>query len=83
MDDYFLTKEQWDAIVDLGVGADYRAVTILAKIPTATKSAFTRKCVVVAFSRNQVLSLNVCLGPAIATTRSHIPFPFALPTMAK
>lgn len=40
MDDYFLTKEDWDAIVELGVGPmDERNV----KIPTQTKSMFTRQ----------------------------------------
>lgn len=40
MDDYFLTKEDWDAIVELGVGPmDERNV----KIPTQTKAMFTRQ----------------------------------------
>lgn len=40
MDDYFLTKEDWDAIVELGVGpCDENTV----QIPSQTKSAFTRE----------------------------------------
>lgn len=39
MDEYFLTKDDWDAILELGVGpADMDTV----KIETQTKSAFTR-----------------------------------------
>ncbi|KAH9887675.1 DNA replication factor C large subunit [Cubamyces lactineus] len=42
MDEYFLTREDWDTIVELGVGD--RADTIVTKsISTATKTAFTRK----------------------------------------
>jgi len=40
MDDYFLTKEDWDAIIELGVGPlDMGGLNI----PTQTKSAFTRQ----------------------------------------
>ncbi|KAI0655304.1 DNA replication factor C, large subunit [Cubamyces menziesii] len=42
MDEYFLTREDWDTIVELGVGD--RADTIVTKsITTATKTAFTKK----------------------------------------
>ncbi|KAI0637521.1 replication factor RFC1 C terminal domain-containing protein [Trametes polyzona] len=42
MDEYFLTREDWDTIVELGVGD--RADTIVTKkISTATKTSFTRK----------------------------------------
>lgn len=42
MDDYFLTKEDYDAIVELGVGyMDQERLSI----PTAAKSAFTRQYV--------------------------------------
>lgn len=40
MDDYFLTKEDWDAIVELGVGPMSEQNV---KIPAQTKSAFTRQ----------------------------------------
>ncbi|KAF3084463.1 hypothetical protein TWF569_006962 [Orbilia oligospora] len=39
MDDYFLTKEDYDAIIELGVGP-LNEDTL--KVPTAAKSAFTR-----------------------------------------
>lgn len=39
MDSYFLTKEDWDAIVELGVGSMEMADN---KIDTGTKTAFTR-----------------------------------------
>lgn len=44
MDEYFLSKEEWDTIVELGVG-DKKDDLILKKIPTATKTAFTKKCI--------------------------------------
>ena len=46
MDEYFLTKEDWDALVEMGVGKAYREEGVLKLIPTTVKSAFTRKCVV-------------------------------------
>ena len=42
MDGYFLSREDWDTIVDLGLGA-HKGEDVLKKIPTQTKSAFTRK----------------------------------------
>ena len=42
MDDYFLSKEDWDTIVELGVD-DKRDELVLKKISTATKTALTRK----------------------------------------
>jgi len=44
MDEYYLGKEDWDALVELGVDS-MKEETILKKIPTATKSAFTRQWV--------------------------------------
>ncbi|GAA5897705.1 replication factor C subunit 1 [Sporobolomyces salmoneus] len=43
MDEYYLTKEDWDAIVELGVGEGFSETEVLKAIPSATKSAFTRK----------------------------------------
>jgi replication factor C subunit 1 len=43
MDDYYLTKEDWDAIVELGVGDGFEQDAVLKPIAAATKSAFTRK----------------------------------------
>jgi len=42
MDDYYLSKEDWDTIVELGVD-DYAQDITMKKIPSATKSALTRK----------------------------------------
>ena len=45
MDDYYLSKEDWDTILELGV--DDRKDQIVAKnISTATKSGLTKKWVV-------------------------------------
>ncbi|PLW53065.1 hypothetical protein PCANC_05810 [Puccinia coronata f. sp. avenae] len=42
MDDYYLTKEEWDNLVEvMAIGKSSEEV--LKKIPSATKSAFTRK----------------------------------------
>ncbi|ODV76637.1 DNA replication factor C, large subunit [Suhomyces tanzawaensis NRRL Y-17324] len=42
MDYYYLTKEDWDSILDLGVG-ESRGELVAKKIPTKVKTAFTRK----------------------------------------
>ena len=46
MDEYYLSKEDWDTIVELGVG-DHSDALVLKKISTATKTSFTRKYVMV------------------------------------
>ncbi|KAK9351273.1 replication factor RFC1 C terminal domain-containing protein [Lipomyces doorenjongii] len=42
MDSYYMTKEDFDAILELGVGPQ-NGEELWKKIPTATKTAFTRK----------------------------------------
>ncbi|KAF9267822.1 DNA replication factor C, large subunit [Marasmius fiardii PR-910] len=42
MDEYFLSREDWDTIVELGVG-DKKDESVLKKIPGPVKAAFTRK----------------------------------------
>ncbi|EIW68022.1 hypothetical protein TREMEDRAFT_32699, partial [Tremella mesenterica DSM 1558] len=42
MDEYYLSKEDWDAFVELGVDS-MREEYVLKKIPSAVKSAFTRQ----------------------------------------
>jgi len=42
MDQYFLSKEEWDTIVELGVGPHQDEV-VLKKIASQTKSTFTRR----------------------------------------
>ncbi|OSX60707.1 hypothetical protein POSPLADRAFT_1048084 [Postia placenta MAD-698-R-SB12] len=42
MDDYFLTREDWDTIVELGLDHNKDDI-VLKKISTATKTSFTKK----------------------------------------
>lgn len=42
MDDYYLSKDEWDALIELGVDQNKEEI-ILKKISTATKSNFTKK----------------------------------------
>lgn len=42
MDYYYLSKEDWDCIIDFGIG-DNKGDVLLKKIPTKVKTAFTRK----------------------------------------
>ncbi|KAI0788071.1 replication factor RFC1 C terminal domain-containing protein [Fomes fomentarius] len=42
MDEYFLTRDDWDTIIELGVGDNHETV-VTKKISTATKTAFTKK----------------------------------------
>ncbi|GAA5986053.1 hypothetical protein JCM10908_006386 [Rhodotorula pacifica] len=43
MNQYYLSKEEWDAIIEMGIGEGMSMEQVLKSIPTATKSAFTRK----------------------------------------
>ncbi|SCU82759.1 LADA_0C07778g1_1 [Lachancea dasiensis] len=42
MDEYYLSKEDWDSLMDFMIGND-KTETLIKKIPTAVKSGFTRK----------------------------------------
>jgi replication factor C subunit 1 len=42
MDEYYLSKEDWDTVVELGVG-EQKDDLVLKKISPATKTALTRK----------------------------------------
>jgi replication factor C subunit 1 len=44
LDEYYLSKEEWDTILELGVG-DHNGDQIFKKIATATKTSLTRKFV--------------------------------------
>lgn len=46
MDEYFLSKDEWDTLVELGVDS-HRDELVLKKVSTATKTSFTKKCVIV------------------------------------
>lgn len=42
MDEYYLSKEDWDTVVELGLD-DHKDDLVLKKISPATKTALTRK----------------------------------------
>ncbi|KAF8318220.1 DNA replication factor C, large subunit [Clavulina sp. PMI_390] len=42
MDEYFVSKDDWDTIIELGVG-DYAQDFVMKKIPGATKSLLTKR----------------------------------------
>ena len=44
MDEYYIGRDEWEAILELGVG-DNNGEATLKNIATATKTAFTRKFV--------------------------------------
>lgn len=69
MDQYFLTREDWDAVLELGVGSmDMEGV----KIETAAKSAFTRVYVAhTPFFLSSLLWLTVCEATMPNLIRSH------------
>lgn len=43
MDQYYLSKEEWEAIVEMGIGEGMNGEQVMKQIPAQTKSAFTRK----------------------------------------
>ncbi|GAA6048823.1 hypothetical protein JCM3770_003639 [Rhodotorula araucariae] len=43
MDEYYLSKDEWDAIVEMGIGEGRGMDEVLKKIPSQIKSAFTRR----------------------------------------
>lgn len=43
MDEYFLSKEDWEAIVELGVGEGFQNDAVLKTIDSKIKTAFTKK----------------------------------------
>ena len=46
MDEYFINREDWDALVELGLD-EFKEDLILKKISTATKTSFTKKSVLI------------------------------------
>lgn len=43
LDEYYLTKEDWEYVLDLGVGKNpYKLEAVMKRIPTQVKSSFTR-----------------------------------------
>lgn len=43
MDEYYISRDDWDTLVELGVD-DHKDDAILKKISAATKTSFTKKC---------------------------------------
>lgn len=43
MDEYYLSKDEWDAIIEMGIGKENSGETLFKQIPTNVKSSFTRK----------------------------------------
>jgi replication factor C subunit 1 len=44
MDEYYLSREDWDTVVELGVDQN-KDDQVLKKISAATKTTLTKKCV--------------------------------------
>ena len=42
MDEYYLSREDWDTVVELGLD-QHKDDLVLKKISTATKTSFTKK----------------------------------------
>jgi replication factor C subunit 1 len=42
MDSYYLSKDDWDSVVELGVGTN-NGDDLMKKVPGPVKAAFTRK----------------------------------------
>jgi replication factor C subunit 1 len=42
MDEYFISRDDWDTLVELGVD-EHKDELVLKKISAATKTSFTRK----------------------------------------
>lgn len=68
MDEYYLSKEDWDSVIELGLG-DNKDDIVLKKISTATKSSLTRKCVVSLYC----VGLRLIHALIQGTTRRNIP----------
>lgn len=67
MDEYFLTRDDWDTIIELGVGDNHETV-VTKKISTATKTAFTKKYVSTLCG---IPPANINVGTRLETIPSH------------
>jgi len=68
MDDYYISKEDWDTIIELGVD-EKKDDTVLKKISTATKTALTKKCVTFMCTSFVSNFAHGFLVPHVGTTR--------------
>jgi len=81
MDNYYLSKEDWDTIVELGVD-EKKDDIVLKKVSTATKTALTRKFVPhLQFPIMRVFYQRIFTGNffLVDTTRASIPYPSTRP----
>ena len=67
MDEYYISREDWDTIVELGVDQNKDDI-VLKKVSAATKTSFTKKCV--AFL--SVAHRRSCEGNGVGTMRANI-----------
>jgi len=85
MDEYYLSKEDWDTVVELGVG-ESRDDVVLKNISTATKTSLTKKFVPLSHCLAGSLGLMMCtcsddaLDTMRWTTQLHSTSP---PTLAE
>lgn len=56
LDEYFLSKEEWDTIVELGLD-ECNETVVMKKISAATKTALTKKCVLVLVFSREVITM--------------------------
>jgi hypothetical protein len=75
MDDYYISKEDWDTIIELGVD-EKKDDTVLKKISTATKTALTKKCV--NFNMYSTFAHGLSC-PNLGTTRVNTRYPSTRP----
>lgn len=69
MDDYYLTREDFDSIMELGIGQSDQKQTMKA-IPTAVKSDFTRTYTI---TQNITMIIHV---KSLDSIRRYIQYPF-------
>jgi len=75
MDEYYVSKDDWDTMVELGIG-ECGQDGVLKKIPGSTKAAFTKRFVA-AYFLHSFTDLLCCFNVDI--TRPSIQFPSTRP----
>jgi len=69
MDDYYLTKDEFDTVMELGLGDEFSGETLLKGVNAATKSALTRTCVLLLSKLKATVKLSSCPASTRASTR--------------